>query len=696
MRSQSISTIAEQGSESPTRSIYDAEDAYEMTPRTTDSTGSAESDSGSVPSSLDSSQSNSFSFGNNNSVLSARSHERIAIALNSPIPQRVNRNRNQAQDREQMLSSVLRRSNSVPFLNSWEYGNIDVDLHLPFVGSVYDYLGDIWERREAEIHRRFSIAVARPQPTSAPSSASDLGDNIGIDDTVEALKSPSKVHLTNSKAQLTVSDLYGEKVIAGTKQQLLEMLTDNNVDSEYLDVFIATHKSWIKSLELLKFLINVFYNPTPRTITSDNTLAQEEKLIQLRVINVMKKWLRMFFYDFTHKELNLEMNEFIKKLKEGEALPPDAPSWAQFLINAYRAARKKEDDMKEDTTPEDPDAPTSYTPKVKDMSKLNFVDLNPREVARQLSLIHYKMFAKIRRQHIFDSAVHNKFGPENPLTEISQFSQRVSNWVATEILMTPHVKKQRTITINHFITILLKLLEMNNYHGAMDVFVGLQNPNVERLKRSWLAVDRKLTEKYKEVQELMNPGRSWSNLRKQIEASTPPFLVPPAIWLRDLLGIMEGNPSYLDDTTVDKEHKTLNFDKLRLTATVYKRVADCQFVNYKFIPVKIVQDYLQKTMVLSEQEIEAAAANAKQYEAIASSSSSNYSISFSPSSIKKATEKAKEKALLKAEKIKKKLEKLGSDASPRRLMRSSLSSSDKDARVDKKKRSESFEKPKPK
>ena len=27
---------------------------------------------------------------------------------------------------------------------------------------------------------------------------------------------------------------------------------------------------------------------------------------------------------------------------------------------------------------------------------------------------------------------------------------------------------------------------MNNYHGAMDVFVGLQNPNVERLKRSWL------------------------------------------------------------------------------------------------------------------------------------------------------------------------------------------------------------------
>ncbi len=136
MRSQSISSVAEQGSESPIRSVYDAEDAYEMTPRTTDSTGSAESESGSVPSSLDSSQSNSLSFGNNNnSVLSARSHERIAIALNSPVPQRVNRNRNQTQDREQMLSSVLRRSNSVPFLNSWEYGNIDIDLHLPFVGA---------------------------------------------------------------------------------------------------------------------------------------------------------------------------------------------------------------------------------------------------------------------------------------------------------------------------------------------------------------------------------------------------------------------------------------------------------------------------------------------------------------------------------------------------------------------------------
>lgn len=136
MRAQSISAIAEQGSESPTRTVYDAEDAYVMTPRTTDSTGSGESESGSIPSSLDSSQSNSLSsFGNNNSVLSARSHERIAIALNSPIPQRVNRNKNQAQDREQMLSAVLRRSNSIPFLNSWEFGNIDVDLHLQFVGT---------------------------------------------------------------------------------------------------------------------------------------------------------------------------------------------------------------------------------------------------------------------------------------------------------------------------------------------------------------------------------------------------------------------------------------------------------------------------------------------------------------------------------------------------------------------------------
>jgi len=61
-------------------------------------------------------------------------------------------------------------------------------------------------------------------------------------------------------------------------------LINSTLDSEYLDVFIATHKSWIKSLELLKFLINVFYNPTPRTLTSNNTLAQEEKLIQLRYV----------------------------------------------------------------------------------------------------------------------------------------------------------------------------------------------------------------------------------------------------------------------------------------------------------------------------------------------------------------------------------------------------------------------------
>jgi hypothetical protein len=108
-----------------------------------------------------------------------------------------------------------------------------------------------------------------------------------------------------------------------------------------------------------------------------------------------------------------------------------------------------------------------------------------------------------------------------------------------------------------------------------------------------------------------------------------------------------------------------------------------------------LQDYLlQNALVLGETDIESAAANAKQYEAVSQSQSSGYTISFSSGSIKKAAEKAKEKALLKADKIKKKLEKLG-DSSPRRLMRGSVGASDKDARVDRKKRSESFEKPKP-
>lgn len=145
----------------------------------------------------------------------------------------------------------------------------------------------------------------------------------------------------------------------------------------------------------------------------------------------------------------------------------------------------------------------------------------------------------------------------------------------------------------------MRLLELNNFHGAMDVYVGVNHYLVGRLKKTWKGVDKALLLQWRQLNELLSPVGSWGNLRRRINASTPPLIIPPAVFLHDMIAIIE-NDDYWDD-----EHRLLNFHKMRLFAGVMKSVFRCQTENYQLVSVPVIEEYLRKhVLVLSESELE--------------------------------------------------------------------------------------------
>jgi hypothetical protein len=302
----------------------------------------------------------------------------------------------------------LKRSNSLPYVYSWEYGNIDVDLHIPGIGSVNDYLQGVWQKKRAlerEKQNQKRASTTRPRRESA--------DTIPLPpDITESLKTTPVVSTVASETQqatgqdLVYNDPFEKLIYAGTKMRLLRALADDNTqDKEYIEIFLATHTQFMTSVELFKTLQEFLYNPLTTKMGLNTSEANNYKMaIQMRVVNVFKKWLRLHPYDFESEPMKSMLEDFLQKLERNtEEISPNSKSWASFLRSALEAAKNDEAQLVNYVASSE-EAPEPIVPKVTDASKLSFADIAYQELARQLTLLHFSMFLKIRPTHLYSLA----------------------------------------------------------------------------------------------------------------------------------------------------------------------------------------------------------------------------------------------------------------------------------------------------
>ena len=99
--------------------------------------------------------------------------------------------------------------------------------------------------------------------------------------------------------------------------------------------------------------------------------------------------------------------------------------------------------------------PTPIMPK--NMKKLKFLDIDPTEFARQLTIIESRLYGKIKPTECLNKTWQRKLGPDDPepaanVKALILHSNQLTNWVAEMILTQSDVKK-RVVVIKHFVSV---------------------------------------------------------------------------------------------------------------------------------------------------------------------------------------------------------------------------------------------------
>ncbi|KAJ6234200.1 ras guanine nucleotide exchange factor i-related [Anaeramoeba flamelloides] len=176
------------------------------------------------------------------------------------------------------------------------------------------------------------------------------------------------------------------EIIAASLNKLVELLThEKKRNVLYTKTFLMTYQSFTTPRKLLAKLIQRFHIPPEK----EEIYKGRKKIIRLRVCNFLRFWITDYFEDFQPKLLP-ELIDFI----DNSIRTANMTKMANNLKEIIERNLNENDESKENTykTPPDPKLPKNiFSP------KLNLFDVDEEEIARQLTLIEFKIYSKIKK-----------------------------------------------------------------------------------------------------------------------------------------------------------------------------------------------------------------------------------------------------------------------------------------------------------
>ncbi|ELR20503.1 RasGEF domain containing protein [Acanthamoeba castellanii str. Neff] len=329
--------------------------------------------------------------------------------------------------------------------------------------------------------------------------------------------------------------------VSGTVDGLVAALfhDDDAMDPLYVDLFLAAHRYFIGPRDLLARLQDMYVRVplTTRLSKKHKHLRSQLLHIRLRVVTILKKWLELFYSDFSADPALLKDLEAFEKLMSG--LGGKSLHWQAILRISRAKAQLKQDKVKRAALKRE--APKPLVPR--QLQSPSLLDFHPLEVARQLALIDWELFAAIPHQEFIAKAWDSP--ALSPVSQkwINHYEQGI-NWVATEIVMTPN-PKQRAIVIQRFIEIAECCLSLNNFNGTIQIISALGTHFVVRLKTAWKGVPPKYTAKLRALEELVIPADGYARLKVYMAELSPPLVPYHQLLHHDLSAIDDRNASFV-------------------------------------------------------------------------------------------------------------------------------------------------------
>lgn len=423
--------------------------------------------------------------------------------------------------------------------------------------------------KQGRMHRRAAIF----KKTS--DRYSQLHSNVEKDDPVECKSNAVSLWAEKKEGNIVFSteSIERPELTASTLNQLVKYLTGSkNLDGDTLRTFLLTYNSFTSPKTLFEKLRERYNIPEEKATKMEPEMLKKK---QLRVINVMKKWLETCFLDLDDNLIN-DVFAFCEKLR-ADGNTSLATLIDNSLLSKFVGLTKKKQ-IHEEQPPTKPKVPKVPNP--------TFDDMDAKEIARQLTILDSRIYSEIKASELLKQAwnvPHLKFRAPHVLALIQRFNY-TSAWVSSTIVNTESIN-ERTRVMTKFIEIAHHLLKLQNFNGLMTIVSGLQSSCVHRLSLTKEGLSSKSSRRLQKYLAIMDSRVNFQRYREALANCSPPALPYLGIYLTNLVFIEDGNADYVNGL--------INFKKRKLVSKVIEQITKFQVgKQYNLVEVESISRYL--------------------------------------------------------------------------------------------------------
>lgn len=245
-------------------------------------------------------------------------------------------------------------------------------------------------------------------------------------------------------------------VKGGTLPALVERLTlHDGLDSNFVATFLLTYRSFGTTEEFFTLLFRRFSVMAP--IGLDDYEMEEwtqRKLtpIRLRVMNIIKSWLEAYYLE--DEEEDRQILPRIKEFCEANLMHETISFTAVQLMKLVEKRETSDGSFRRMVLNLSTQAPQPITPR--NLKRIRFMDLDPLELARQLTILETNIYNRVRPVECLgkawtssDPAVAAK---SVNIKKIIETSNSYANWINEIVLSEPEIKKRAAI-LKHLVSV---------------------------------------------------------------------------------------------------------------------------------------------------------------------------------------------------------------------------------------------------
>ncbi|KAJ6509001.1 ras guanine nucleotide exchange factor domain-containing protein [Mycena sanguinolenta] len=382
-------------------------------------------------------------------------------------------------------------------------------------------------------------------------------------------------------------------VRAGTLPALVERLTAHEQgDPTFIKAFLMTFKSFSTVDDLFDLLVQRFWIQPPPKLTPaerEEWGKLKQHVIQMRVLNTFKS---MVVDDDVLEKDDMFILDRMKEFLITEEVSK-FPAAKQLLILIERAQKGGDSMIKMVTAPQGIPPPPVVP---KSTKKLKLLDIDPLELARQLTIMESQLYQRIRPMECLQRAREQRTENIDNITVVIQTSNKIALWVAESVL-SKEDSRRRAGAVKHLISVADRCRALNNFSTMAAITAGLNTPPIRRLKRTWEQVNQRYMALFGACEMTIDSNKNFTKYRSMMTSIIPPCVPFIGVFLSTLQFIQDGNPDNLPapEAKEGSSATLVNFRKRQKASEVINDIKRWQ-APFNFHVIPSIQAYIEESL----------------------------------------------------------------------------------------------------